>query len=72
MATVLTNEVEGVSEPHGQVGTVIVLHRNDFVAEVLREVVATASGHIKDGGNEQFLEVLLHAGMAGVPDEQVW
>ena len=71
-AIVLTNEVEGVRKPRGQVSAVAVLHGDDLIAEVLREVVSAARGHVEDGGDVQLLKMLLHAGMAGVSDVQIW
>ena len=63
--------MEGVREPGSEVGAVAVFHRDDLVAEVVREVVTAARGHVEDGGDVQLLQQLLHAGVAGVPNVQV-
>jgi hypothetical protein len=55
--------MKSIGEPGRKVCTVTVLYWNDFIPEVLREVVSTARGHIQNGGDTEFFELFLHAGV---------
>lgn len=68
----LTDEVNGLSEPCGDVCAFVVLHGDDLVPEVVREVVSARGRHVENSRDAQLLQQLLHARVTGVANVQVW